>query len=495
MANTAGGDHSLRKVLGLRDLVPMQILLVVGVTWSGIAARQGGTHVAFWLLGAALFFLPSAAVVSYCVRIWPMEGGVYQWTRHAIGPFAGFMSAWNFGAWALLLLANLGISTATSLAYASGPGGAWMVDSRTFVMSLNVGLFAAILAINISGFRIGRWVAHMGTAVMVAVITLLVILLVVHPHSSATAVHQSPQPPFSLAFPALTFISVNLFSKLTFNGLTGLEQVAVFAGETRDAARSILRSAWVAAPAIAVMYILMSGSMLTYTAAEKIDLTGPIPQALAAAFAGGSGSGGIDWGLLLGRLAIVALAISVVAAYTVVVAEASRLPMVAAWDHLFPAWFTRLHPRFGTPTRSLIVIVLLAVVFSFLASAGTGTQEAFQLLTTANVLCYGVYYLLMFAVPLVVGARSGVPSDHRPSVVLRIACLSGMAITLLSMAFNLVPIVAVPHPWLFGVKVALTGLGVNLIGAGIYWRGTRRQRLTPPHPVEHDRGRQQRVDA
>ena len=473
MANTADSDHSLRKVLGLRDLVPMQILLVVGVTWSGIAARQGGTHVAFWLLGAALFFLPSAAVVSYCVRIWPMEGGVYQWTRHAIGPFAGFISAWNFGAWALLLLANLGITTATSLAYAIGPGGAWLVDSRPFVMSLNAGLFAAILAINIPGLRIGRWIAHMGTAVMVAVIALLVILLFVHPHSSATSVHLSPQPPFSLAFPALTFISLNLFSKLTFNGLTGLEQVAVFAGETRDAARSILRSAWVAAPAIAVMYILMSGSMLTYTAADKIDLTGPIPQALAAAFAGGSVSGGVDWGGLLGRIAIVALAISVVAAYTVVVAEASRLPMVAAWDHLFPAWFTRLHPRFRTPTRSITVIVLLAVVFSFLASAGTGAQEAFQLLTTANQLCYGVYYLLMFAVPLVVGARSGVPSEHRPSVVLRIACLSGIAITLLSMAFNLVPIVDVPHPWLFGVKVALTGLGVNLVGATIYWRGTR----------------------
>jgi len=229
------------------------------------------------------------------------------------------------------------------------------------------------------------------------------------------------------------------------------------------------------------MYILMSGSMLTYTAADKIDLTGPIPQALAAAFAGGSVSGGVDWGGLLGRIAIVALAISVVAAYTVVVAEASRLPMVAAWDHLFPAWFTRLHPRFRTPTRSITVIVLLAVVFSFLASAGTGAQEAFQLLTTANQLCYGVYYLLMFAVPLVVGARSGVPSEHRPSVVLRIACLSGIAITLLSMAFNLVPIVDVPHPWLFGVKVALTGLGVNLVGAAIYWRGTRQLQAAAAH--------------
>jgi amino acid transporter len=474
---TSDSDHSLRKVLGLRDLVPMQILLVVGVTWSGIAARQGGTHVAFWLLGAALFFLPSAAVVSYCVLIWPLEGGVYQWTKHAIGPFAGFISAWNFGAWALLLLANLGLVTAASLSYALGSSAAWMADSRALIMALNVGLFAAILAINIRGFRTGRWIAHFGTGVMVLVIALLAILLLVHPHASGASVHVSPQAPFSLTFPALTFVSLNLFSKLTFNGLTGLEQVAVFAGETRDAACSILRSAWVAAPAIAVMYILMSGSMLTYTAAEKVDLTAPIPQTLAAAFAGGSVEGRIDWGLLLGRLAIVALAISVVAAYTVVVAEASRLPMVAAWDHLFPAWFTRLHPHFRTPTRSLTVIVLLALVFSFLASAGAGTQEAFQLLTTANNLCYGVYFLLLFAVPLVAGRRFSEQADLRPGVFLRLACLSGLSVTLLSMAFNLVPIVDVPRPWLFGAKVVLTALGINLVGAGIYWRGTRQQLL------------------
>jgi amino acid transporter len=153
--------------------------------------------------------------------------------------------------------------------------------------------------------------------------------------------------------------------------------------------------------------------------------------------------------------------------------------MVAAWDHLFPAWFTRLHPRFRTPTRSLTVIVLLAMVFSFLASAGTGAQEAFQLLTTANNVCYGVYYLLMFAVPLIAGTRLSPRPDLRPGVVLRVACLSGIAVTVLSMGFNLVPIVDVPHPWLFGVKVTLTGLGVNLVGAGIYWRGTRQQLLPP----------------
>jgi hypothetical protein len=60
-------------------------------------------------------------------------------------------------------------------------------------------------------------------------------------------------------------------------------------------------------------------------------------------------------------------------------------------------------------------------------------------------------------------------------VFLRLACLSGLAVTLLSMTFNLVPIVDVPHPWLFGAKVVLTALGINAVGAGLYWRGTRRQ--------------------
>ncbi len=75
----------------------MQILLVVGVTWIGIAARQGGTHVVFWLAAILTFFIPSAIVITWCVRIWPQEGGVYQWTSHVFGPFAGFISAWNFG--------------------------------------------------------------------------------------------------------------------------------------------------------------------------------------------------------------------------------------------------------------------------------------------------------------------------------------------------------------------------------------------------------------
>ena len=188
---------------------------------------------------------------------------------------------------------------------------------------------------------------------------------------------------------------------------------------------------------------------------------------------GDSTGRGLDWGLLLSHATILALTLAFIAQSAVYIAETSRLPMVAAWDHLLPAWFTRLHPRYGTPTRSLAVIVAIAVAFSLLASSGTGANEAFQLLATSSFVCYGINYLLMFAVPLLVGTRLSLRPELRPPVLVRAACVCGASVTVLSIIFNLVPIVDVARPWVFALKVGSTAVGINLIGAAIYWRGSR----------------------
>jgi amino acid transporter len=328
--------------------------------------------------------------------------------------------------------------------------------------------------VNLPGFGIGRWVSHFGTAVTVMVTVLLMGLLFVHPHATAAHPHVNPQAPFSLAMPVLTLMSMNLFSKIAFNALTGLEQVAVFAGETRNAGRTILRSAWIAAPVIALIYILMTGSMLAYIPAAKVDLTGPIPQLLAAAFGGGAASGAfsssIDWGLMLGRTTILALAVALVAQYAVIVAETSRLPMVTGWDGMIPAWFTRLDPRWRTPTRSIAVIVAAAICMGALATYGTGAQEAFQLISSVGNIFYGIYYLMMFAIPLVVGERFGVQAGSW----LKLGAVSGLGVTLMAMGLNLLPIVNVASRWEFAGKVAGTSLLLNAVGMAIYWNGTRR---------------------
>jgi amino acid transporter len=471
-------SHRLRKVLGLRDLIPMQILIVIGPSWTGTAAHQGGTQLGFWILGAVFLFLPVAAVVQYCVQVWPYEGGVYQWTKHAFGPFAGFISAWNLGAWVLLLGASLGVQTASGISYAMGPRAAWIADNRVVISSLNVCLFAGIFLACVPGMRIGRWISHVGATATLLVAGLLIVLLFVHPHADPGRAFVAPQPRFSAKLPLLTLASLNLFSKIAFNGFTALEQVAVFAGETRNAARSILRSAWIAAPIIALMYILMTGSILTYLPAAQVDLVNPIAQVIAAAFGGTGATGNTNWGVVLSRAAILGLTFAMIAQAAVYIAETSRLPMVAAWDHLIPAWFTRLHPRYRTPTRSMAIIALAAVLFSLLASSNAGAGEAFQLLVTSGFVCYGINYLLMFAVPLLVGTRFSKRPDLRPSALLRAACICGASVTLISMLFNLVPIVDVARPWEFALKVGGAVVGINLVATAIYWRGSQKLPVT-----------------
>jgi amino acid transporter len=344
-----------------------------------------------------------------------------------------------------------------------------MEDSHTLIAALTIGIFVAILLVNLPGFGIGRWVSHFGTAVTVLVTVLLMGLLFYHPHTSATHPHAAPQPPFSFAVPAATLLSVNLFTKICLNALSGLEQVAVFAGEIRNPGRAIMRSAWIAAPIIAIIYILMAAAMLDYVPAASVDLTGPVPQVLAAAFGGGPAAGGIDWGLMLGRATILVLGVALVAQYTVIVAETSRLPMVAGWDRMIPAWFTRLDPRWKTPTRSIAVIVVLAIAMGLLATYGTGAQEAFQVINSVANVGYGTYYLMMFAIPLFVGGRFGA----RPGVWLKIGAACGFTVTAVGMCFVFLPIVDVASKWGFAAKVAGTGLVLNLIGAAIYRRGAR----------------------
>jgi amino acid transporter len=456
-------EHGLRKELRLRDLVPMQILMVVGVTWAGIAAKQGSTHPMLWIVGILFYFLPQAAVVTYCARLWPLEGGVYQWAKFAFGPLTGFLTAWNYAFFAVLLVSSLGILTATSLSYVLGPGAAWMAESQPLTLALGGAVLTLIFAANVIGFHYGRWIAHFGAAVMVILTMTFAVLLVWHPAATAAHPHVNPQAPFKFAWPIWTLLTINLYVKAMNGAYSGLEQVAVLAGEVKNAGRAIVLSAWIAAPVIVAIYALMTGSMLSYVPASQIDLAGPIPQVLAAAF--GSGVG-----VWLGRVMIMGLAIYTICAYSVLTAETSRLPMVAGWDSVLPEWFTRLSPRYRTPTHSLLVIVGVAAVFSILASLGTARQEAYQLLITTGQISYGLYYCTMFAVPLFAGSRFG----STPGFWLKACALSGMITTAANVVFSLAPIVDVNSSWGFAAKVGGTALAVNLTGAAIYWQGRQR---------------------
>jgi len=66
----------IRKVLGLWDVIAMNIVAVVGLRWLTRAARSGAPSVTLALLAWAAFCLPMAAPVIELSSRDPEQGGL-----------------------------------------------------------------------------------------------------------------------------------------------------------------------------------------------------------------------------------------------------------------------------------------------------------------------------------------------------------------------------------------------------------------------------------
>jgi glutamate:GABA antiporter len=150
-------QREFRQELGLRNLVTSQILNIVGLYWVGTAARLGPSHVAFWLLGIVLFYLPSAAVVIYLNRVHPVEGGLYEWARLGYNQFFGFLVAWNMWLNMVAILSYIGIQTTTMTAYALGPRAAWMAENKWVIGGTSLAVLGTLIVIASIGLSLGKW--------------------------------------------------------------------------------------------------------------------------------------------------------------------------------------------------------------------------------------------------------------------------------------------------------------------------------------------------
>src|SRR5947199_5565999 len=164
MPNTASVQQpGLRKELGLADLVLAQVLCVVGSSWVGIAAKLGRSHVAFWLGGILLFYVPLAVVVIYLNRMMPLEGGLYQWAKSGFGELAGFLTAWNLWVYAVIVTGAIIFVVPTDTAYILGSAGAWIPGSKLATLALTGGVMVGITVVAILGLNIGKWLHNVGS--------------------------------------------------------------------------------------------------------------------------------------------------------------------------------------------------------------------------------------------------------------------------------------------------------------------------------------------
>ena len=113
----------------------------------------------------------------------------------------------------------------------------------------------------------------------------------------------------------------------------------------------------------------------------------------------------------------------------------SRLPFAVGVDHLLPAAFGKVHPRWGTPHVSILALGVLASFLLIAIQLGDTMRAAYQALVSLMVITGFLPYLYIFGSAWKAGKR--------------LSPISGWAITLLAILCSVVPTAEVTNVWLF----------------------------------------------
>jgi amino acid transporter len=297
-----------------------------------------------------------------------------------------------------------------------------------------------------------------------------VAILILMPFITAGSGTLTNYHPFSLSLPEVNSHNVNVCSKLAVGALSGFEYVAILAGECRAPAKNINRSVWISAPIIALMFILGTGSVLTFVSPDKVDLIAPIPQVLSLGF------GSYGWVSTLISITIFGVAARQIALMSIYFAGNTRLPMVAGWDNLLPQWFAKLHQKYRTPVNSILFVGATTLVFSLAPLIGIKEAEAFQFQDNAASVLYALIYMVLFAIPIIAMRRFG---SHAPWW-LKVAAVLGFIASVTGAFYTIFPIIEVQSRFLFAAKIIGVVVIANAIGAAIYLLDKKRNREIKP---------------
>ena len=429
----------LKRELGLRDLTLFAIACIVGTRWIASAAHAGPGSILLWFLAAVFFVVPLAIAVAALTVRHPKAGGLYIWTRDDFGPWHGFLAFWVYWIGIAVWFPSAAMFYMSIATAALGPAYAHLASSRVWLIAASlVGIWIA-LGTNLIGVKIGKWTEDLGAAASWALGALLVsaAALIWRRRGSAT--------PFHL-LPSLRWDTVSFWATIAY-AMSGLEMVGLMGGEIRHPKRDLPRAAWISSLFTVAFYAGTTTSLLVVLQPGGIGELNGLAQVGAAA--------GIELGAawLSPAIALLVLA-TAIGQFGGLGASVSRLPFAAGADHLLPAAFAKIHPRWGTPYVSILALGAFASVLLLVTQFGDTIQATYRTLVSLMVIAGFLPYLYIFG--------SAWKAGHRLSAV------SGWGMTSLAILCSIVPTGEVHRVWLFETKLALGTFAVIALAWLLY---------------------------
>jgi APA family basic amino acid/polyamine antiporter len=300
-----------------------------------------------WAFGG-LVALAGAFTFAELGAMRPQAGGAYVYLRETMGGLPAFLYGWM-----LLTTIGSGAAAAVAVAFANYLGqylDLVIVGGPVRAAALTIVVLAVL---NYVGIRPGAIVQNTLTIAKTAALGLLIILGFVMWARLADppSVLGAPTPPSGVWLAlAGAFVPV-LFS------IGGWQNLNMVAGEIKNPARLLPRALALGVMLVIVCYLGANAVYLRALGRDGLALSGAVAADTARVIAGEAGAKWIT----------IAVMVSILGIVNVILLATPRVFYAMSRDGLFFRFAGTVHPRFGTPHRSIMLMAFWSLALLFLS--------------------------------------------------------------------------------------------------------------------------------
>lgn len=449
----------LKKALGLRDLVLLNIATIIGLSSLTQAAQFGWSSLALWILAAVFFLIPSSFMVIDLNSRVPGVGGFYLWVKKAFGEWHGFLAAWCYWLSAIVWFPTVLFTISLSTLYVFGDQWLYLKDDFWFASTLSLGVLWFTVLLNIFGLKFGKWIQNIGAISLWVLFALLAAASFYQFMTNGSSQKISTEaffPDFS-DFGVLPF-----FAAITFS-FGGLELSSVMSAEMKDSKKIMTKAVVVSALVVLALYTIGTFSLLVAIPEGEVGIIDGIAQNFYVL------TNQLGWSIL-GPLGALLVALGTLGLFAAWMNGNARLPFAIGIDNYLPPVLGKIHPKYGTPYVALLAQGVFVSILLLIAVSGTRIQEAYSLLYDMSVLLYFIPFVYMFSAFIWhnvknTGGSSILPFFEKYKFLVWLFGAMALCVILLSIVLAVIPSNVVGDRTSFYIKIASVTL--TLIGIGL----------------------------
>jgi amino acid transporter len=336
--------------------------VVIGVSSTApgysLAATLGFVATAVGFQSPAVFLL--AFIPMFCIAyayrelnaIDPDCGTTFTWAARAFGPRAGWMGGWGIVVADVVVMANLAQIAAQYGFLLFGADG--LASSKLWTTVVGCTWIIVLTYVCYRGIEISARLQLLLLAVEVVALSIFAVVAFVKVYAG--------DAPKGSVHPSLSWL--NPFDITSFSALSTGVLLAVFIywgwdtavacnEETRDPGSTPGRAAVISTFALLAIYVLVSYACLAYGGATALADQADVLAVL----------GNEVLGSTLGKILIIAVLTSAAASTQTTILPTARTTLSMAAHKAIPAAFSRMHPKYQTPTTSTIAMGVASVAF------------------------------------------------------------------------------------------------------------------------------------